>query len=439
MPCGPRAPHPRNLELPTDEPLNLSQLHSLLGVFAFGLIAWMLSERRSVVAWRVVASGMLLQLALAALLLKVPGSQAFFVAINDAVAALDGATRTGTAFVFGFLGGAPLPYAETVPGASFVLAFRALPLVLVIGALSSLLYYWGVLQWIVRAFSWLLRKTMGVSGAIGLSSAANVFVGMVEAPMVVRPYLAAMSRSELFVVMTAGMASIAGTVFALYAVILGPVVPDAAGHLLAASLISAPAAITVAVLMLPDERAHAGESAELARSESTGTMDAITRGTQDAVGLLINIVAMLIVLVALVSLVNMLLGALLPQVGGAALSLQRIFGWVMAPVAWLVGIPWAEAAQAGALFGTKTVLNEFLAYLEMARLPAEALSPRSRLLLTYALCGFANFGSVGIMVGGLHAMVPERRRDIVVLATRSIVSGTLATCMTAAWVGALTP
>jgi CNT family concentrative nucleoside transporter len=439
MPCGPRAPHPRNLELPTDEPLNLSQLHSLLGVFAFGLIAWMLSERRSVVAWRVVASGMLLQLALAALLLKVPGSQAFFVAINDAVAALDGATRTGTAFVFGFLGGAPLPYAETAPGASFVLAFRALPLVLVIGALSSLLYYWGVLQWIVRAFSWLLRKTMGVSGAIGLSSAANVFVGMVEAPMVVRPYLAAMSRSELFVVMTAGMASIAGTVFALYAVILGPVVPDAAGHLLAASLISAPAAITVAVLMLPDERAHAGESAELARSESTGTMDAITRGTQDAVGLLINIVAMLIVLVALVSLVNMLLGALLPQVGGAALSLQRIFGWVMAPVAWLVGIPWAEAAQAGALFGTKTVLNEFLAYLEMARLPAEALSPRSRLLLTYALCGFANFGSVGIMVGGLHAMVPERRRDIVVLATRSIVSGTLATCMTAAWVGALTP
>jgi CNT family concentrative nucleoside transporter len=419
--------------------VNLSQLHSLLGVFAFGAIAWMLSERRSVVAWRVVASGMLLQLALAALLLKVPGSQAFFVAINDAVAALDSATRTGTAFVFGFLGGAPLPYAETAPGASFVLAFRALPLVLVIGALSSLLYYWGVLQWVVRAFSWLLRKTMGVSGAIGLSSAANVFVGMVEAPMVVRPYLAAMSRSELFVVMTAGMASIAGTVFALYAVILGPVVPDAAGHLLAASLISAPAAITVAVLMLPEERGRAGESAELARSEATGTMDAITRGTQDAVGLLINIVAMLIVLVALVSLVNMLLGALLPGVGGAALSLQRIFGWVMAPVAWLVGIPWAEAAQAGALFGTKTVLNEFLAYLEMARLPAEALSPRSRLLLTYALCGFANFGSVGIMVGGLHAMIPERRRDIVVLATRSIVSGTLATCMTAAWVGALTP
>ncbi len=419
--------------------MNLSQLHSLLGVFAFGAIAWMLSERRSVVAWRVVASGMLLQLALAALLLKVPGSQAFFVAINDAVAALDSATRTGTAFVFGFLGGAPLPYAETAPGASFVLAFRALPLVLVIGALSSLLYYWGVLQWVVRAFSWLLRKTMGVSGAIGLSSAANVFVGMVEAPMVVRPYLAAMSRSELFVVMTAGMASIAGTVFALYAVILGPVVPDAAGHLLAASLISAPAAITVAVLMLPDERGHAGESAELARSEATGTMDAITRGTQDAVGLLINIVAMLIVLVALVSLANVLLGALFPEVGGAALSLQRIFGWVMAPVAWLVGIPWAEAPQAGALFGTKTVLNEFLAYLEMARLPAEALSPRSRLLLTYALCGFANFGSVGIMVGGLHAMVPERRRDIVSLATRSIVSGTLATCMTAAWVGALTP
>jgi CNT family concentrative nucleoside transporter len=413
------------------------QLQSLLGVFLLAAIAWALSERRSAVAWRVVVAGMALQLALALLLLKVPASRGFFAAINDAVAALDRATQSGTAFVFGFLGGAALPYAETHPGASFVLAFRALPLVLVIGALSSLLYHWGVLQWAVRGFSWLLRRTMGVSGAIGLSSAANVFVGMVEAPMVVRPYLAAMSRGELFVVMTAGMASIAGTVFALYAIVLGPVVPDAAGHLLAASLISAPAAITVALLMLPGERS-VGE-ARMARPDTTSSLDAITRGTQDAVGLLINIVAMLIVLVALVSLANILLAALLPDVGGSALSLQRIFGWAMSPLAWLVGVPWAEAPQAGTLLGTKTVLNEFLAYLEMSRVPPEALSPRSRLLLTYALCGFANFGSVGIMVGGLHAMVPERRRDIVQLGTRSIVSGTLATCMTAAWVGVLTP
>jgi len=419
--------------------LNASQLHSLTGVFAIAAIAWALSERRWSVRWRVVGAGMLLQLALAGLLLKVPASRQMFAAMNDAVAALDDATRTGTAFVFGFLGGAPLPFAETAPGASFVLAFRALPLVLVIGALSSLLYYWGVLQWVVRAFSWLLRRTMGVSGAIGLSSAANVFVGMVEAPMVVRPYLAAMSRSELFVVMTAGMASIAGTVFALYAVILAPVIPDVAGHLLAASIVSAPAAITVAVLMLPDDRAGAGERAALVASEATGTLDAITRGTQEAVALLINIVAMLIVLVALVSLANMLLGALLPTVGGAAMSLQRIFGWAMSPLAWLIGIPWSEATQAGALLGTKTVLNELIAFLELSRLPPEALSPRSRLLLAYALCGFANFGSVGIMVGGLHAMVPERRRDVVALGTRSIVSGTLATCMTAAWVGALTP
>jgi len=280
---------------------------------------------------------------------------------------------------------------------------------------------------------------MGVGGAVGLSTAANVFVGMVEAPMVVRPYLAAMSRREPFVVMTAGMATIAGTVFALYAVILAPVLPDAAGHLLAASLISAPAAITVAVLMLPDDRDRRAEGAELVTSEATGTMDAITRGTHDAVGLLINIVAMLIVLVALVSLANLVLGAALPSVGGAPMSLQRVFGWVMSPLAWLVGIPWQEAPQAGALLGTKTVLNELLAYLELSRLAPEALSPRSRLLLTYALCGFANFGSVGIMVGGLTAMAPQRRRDIVALATRSIVSGTLATCMTGAWVGVLTP
>jgi CNT family concentrative nucleoside transporter len=417
--------------------MSTEQLQSLLGVFLLAAIAWSLSERRSAVDWRVVVAGMALQLVLALLLLKVPASRGFFAAINDAVAALDRATQSGTAFVFGFLGGAALPYAETHPGASFVLAFRALPLVLVIGALSSLLYHWGVLKWAVRGFSWLLRRTMGVSGAIGLSSAANVFVGMVEAPMVVRPYLAAMSRGELFVVMTAGMASIAGTVFALYAIVLGPVVPDAAGHLLAASLISAPAAITVALLMLPGERSE-GE-ARLVRPDTTSSLDAITRGTQDAVGLLINIVAMLIVLVALVSLANIVLAALLPDVGGSALSLQRVFGWVMSPLAWLVGVPWAEALQAGTLLGTKTVLNEFLAYLEMSRVPPEALSPRSRLLLTYAMCGFANFASVGIMVGGLHAMVPERRRDIVQLGTRSIVSGTLATCMTAAWVGVLTP
>ncbi len=415
------------------------QIQSLFGVAAFVALCWLLSERRSAIGWRVVIAGLALQLLLVVLLLLLPGSRAVFAAVNDAVGALDRATQAGTSFVFGFLGGGPLPFAETAPGASFVLAFRALPLVLVIGALSSLLYYWGVMQWLVRGFSWLLRKTMDVGGAVGLSSAANVFVGMVEAPMVVQPYLASMSRGELFVVMTAGMASIAGTVFGLYAVVLGPVVPGAAGHLLVASIVSAPAAITVALLMVPDEHAGRHDDVRLQRSEAAGMMDAIVRGTQDAVALLINIAAMLIVLVALVGLVNLIVAAVAPAVGGQPLSLQRVLGWIMAPVVWLVGVPWAEAVQAGALMGTKTVLNEFLAYLDLARLPADAISERTRVLMTYALCGFANLGSVGIMVGGLTAICPQRRADIVQLGTRSIVSGTLATCMTAAWVGVFLP
>lgn len=418
--------------------MSTAQLHSLLGVFGFAALAWLISERRAAVPWRTIVAGMLLQLALALLLLKLPGTQSIFAAINDAVGALDRATQTGTSFVFGFLGGAPLPYVETSPGASFVLAFRALPLVLVIGALSSLLYYWRVLPWLVHGFAWLLQRAMRVGGAVGLSSAANVFVGMVEAPMVVKPYLASMSRAELFVVMTAGMASIAGTVFGLYALILGPVVPGAAGHLLVASIISAPAAITVALLMVPTGLPQGQATGEtLTPPEAHGTMDAIARGVFDAVGLLINVTAMLIVLIALVALANSILGALLPDVGGAPLSLQRVFGALLSPLAWLLGIPWAEATAAGALLGTKTVLNEFLAYLELANLPPGVLSERSRIIMTYALCGFANFGSVGIMVGGLASLAPARHREIVELGTRSMLSGLLATCMTGAWVGVL--
>ncbi|OGA03733.1 MAG: nucleoside:proton symporter, partial [Betaproteobacteria bacterium RIFCSPLOWO2_02_FULL_62_17] len=313
----------------------------------------------------------------------------------------------------------------------FVLAFRALPLVLVISALTSVLFHWGVLPVIVRLFSWMLRKTMGVGGVVGLSTAANVFVGMVEAPLFVRPYLARVSRSELFVIMVGGMASIAGTVLVLYAQFLRDAVPDALAHLLVASILSAPAAILVAVIMVPPaEGATLGE-VRLER-EASSTMDAITRGTLAGAELLINIVAMLLVLVALVTLINALL-ALLPAPGGEALSMQGMLGWLLAPLAWLTGIPWAEARVAGELLGTKTVLNEFIAYLDLAK--ATGLSERSRLIMTYALCGFANFGSLGIMIGGLGTMVPERRGEVVELGMKSIVAGTLATCLIGAVVG----
>ncbi len=411
----------------------LPALHSLLGLAAFTAIAWLLSEDRRRFPWRIVAAGLALQLALAAALLKLPLFKAFFVTLNDALLALEAATRAGTAFVFGYLGGAPLPFEDAGAGSSFVLAFRALPLVLVMSALSALLFYWRVLPWIVRGASRLLQRTLGIGGALGIGAAANIFVGMVEAPLLVRPYLKDMSRFELFALMTCGMATIAGTVMVLYASFLANVIPDALGHILIASILSAPAAILIAAVMVPPAgAATAGEVAP--PQEARGSMDAVTQGTLQGVQLLANIVALLIVLVALVSLANLALG-LLPPWSGAPLTLERLLGTIMAPVVWLMGIPWSEAGTAGALMGTKTVLNELLAYLELSRLPEAALSERSRVILTYALCGFANLGSLGILIGGLGTMAPQRRAEIVTLGFRSIASGTLATLMTGAVVG----
>src|SRR6266480_2278657 len=406
-------------------------LHSLVGFFLLHAVAWALSEDRRTVAWRPVIAGMLLTFGLGLLLLKAPYAKDVFLALNGA---LEKATRDGTAFVFGFLGGGPLPFAETYAGASFVLAFRALPLVLVVSALSALLFYWRVLPWVVRGFSFLLERTMGVGGAIGLSSAANVFVGMVEAPLVVKPYIRNMSRGELFILMSCGMATVAGTVMALYASILSKVIPDALGHILIASIISTPAAIAISVLMVPGKASPT--EGKLTSQAATSSMDAVTRWTLDGAQLLVNIVAMLVVLVSLVSLANQVL-ALLPSVAGAPVTLQGLFGVALAPLVWIMGIPWAEATAAGALMGTKTVLNELLAYVDLAKLPEGALSPRSRLMMTYALCGFANFGSLGIMIGGLATMAPERRDEIVSLGAKTIVSGTLATCVAGSVVGML--
>ncbi|HKU71410.1 MAG TPA: nucleoside transporter C-terminal domain-containing protein [Burkholderiales bacterium] len=413
----------------------LLSVQSALGFLAFIGIAWLLSENRRAVPWRIVLSGALLQIVLAALLLKVPVFRELFLHLNDALSALERATQEGTRFVFGFLGGGPQPFVERPGTSSFVLAFRALPLILVVSALSSLLFYWRVLPAVVRGVSLVLEKTMGVGGAVGLSAAANIFVGMVEAPLVVRPYLKEMSRGELFIVMAGGMAGIAGTVMVLYAAMLGPIVPEAMGHILSASIISAPAAILVAAVMVPPT----GEPTSgrlLPPQAASSSMDAITQGTLDGLKLLASIVAMLIVLIALVMLVNLVLG-LLPHWNGAALTLERVFGWLMAPLVWLAGVPWSEAMTAGSLMGTKTALNEFIAYADLARLPADALSPRSRVIMVYCLCGFANFGSVGILIGGLATMVPERRAEIVALGMRSIVAGTLATLMIGSVVGML--
>lgn len=406
-------------------------LHSFGGFFAFALIAWLLSERRHQVAWRDIGAGLVLQWLLAALLFNLPGLQSLFLGLNQWVMALDAAATAGTAFVFGYLGGGDAPFTATYPENSFILAFKALPLVLVISALSALLFYWRILPWVVRGFSWLLQKTLHTGGALGLGAAANIFIGMTEAPLLIRPYLQQLTRSELFALMTTGMATIAGTVLVLYASILSAVFPEALGHLLIASVLSAPAALTVARLLVPETASPTGGD-WVPDAGVASSMDAVTQGTLEGLKLLLNIVALLIVFVALVHLGNQLL-ALLPVGGDTPLSLQKILGWLMAPVVWLMGIPWSEAGSAGELMGIKTVLNEFLAYLQLAQ--NEDLSERSRLIMMYALCGFANLGSLGIMIGGLSALAPERRAEIAALGVKSILGGTLATCMTGALVG----
>ena len=413
----------------------MEQYQGIVGLFVLIGIAWSCCENRKAIQWRHVAAGLALQAFLAVLLVRLPVSQSVFIWLNRAVLALEQATTAGTTLVFGYLGGGLLPFSEPFSGSAYILAFRALPLVLVVSALSSLLFYWRILPLIVKAGSWLLERTLGVGGALGVSAAANVFVGMVEAPLMIRPYLQQMSRGELFAVMTCGMSTIAGTVLVLYASILNPVLPDALGHILTASLISAPAALSIALLMVP----HSGEMTT-GRIDppvtASSAMDAVVQGTVQGLKLLLNIVAMLVVLIALVSLVNIFLGVL-PEVAGAPLTLQRLLGWGFAPLSWSLGVPWHEAVVAGSLLGTKTILNELVAYLNLASLDPTELSMRSRLIMTYSLCGFANLGSLGIMLGGIGVMVPERREEIVSLGFKSIIGGTLATCMTGAVVGLL--
>jgi concentrative nucleoside transporter, CNT family len=416
----------------------MQHLQSLLGILALVAFAWVISENRRAVAWRSAAVGLLLTFLTALILLKVPGVARTFGAINDAVGAIAAASRAGTSFVFGYLGGGQLPYDLKVPGAEFVLALQALPIVLLMSVLTTLLFHWRILPPIVRGFSWLLERTLKVGGAVGLSTAANIFLGMVEAPLFIRPYLASLTRSELFMVMTGGMAGIAGTVLVIYATILGPLIPDAAAHFVIASVMGAPAAILVSLIMVPelDSKRTGGAAVPEVANVASSTMDAIVRGTSAGLELLLNICAMLIVLVALVHLANAIIGVL-PPIAGAPITLQRVLGIVMAPVCWLMGIPWDQAVTAGGLMGIKTILNEFIAYMELSKLPADALDPRSRLILLYAMCGFANFGSLGIMIAGLATMAPERRDDVLALGGKSIVSGTIATCLMGAIVGVL--
>ncbi len=411
-------------------------LQSLIGFFLLFAFAWAISEKRGVINWRTVFGAVILQIVMFVLLFKFPWFKVASAALNEALNGVAAATRVGTNFVFGYLGAsgnpADAPFVAKDGSSTFILMTMALPLIIVVSAISSLLFYWRVLPLIVNVFSWVLKKSIGVGGAVGVSTAANIFLGTVEAPMFIKPYLAKLSRGELFITMAGGMAGIAGTVLVIYGIMLVPVVPDAAGHILIVSFISAPAAVAFSALMVPHEGPVTDGDIATDRPSSS-MMDAITQGTVDGVGSYINVAAMLIVLTALIALTNMILG--MPFEKGSAPTLQGILGWIMQPVVWLIGIPWSEAQTAGSLMGTKTVLNEFIAFLDMARLTPDALSERSRVIMIYALCGFANLASIGIMIGGLGTICPERRNDIIDLGFKSLVAGTLATMSCGALVG----
>ena len=414
----------------------ISQFHpqSLLGIVAILFVAWILSENRRAFPARVVVGGLLLQAGFALLLLKVPLARSALFSLNGAVSAVTDATRVGTSFVFGYVGGGTPPFSVTNPASLTSFAFGVLPLVIVISALSALLWHWRILPLVIGAIAFVLRKLMGLGGAVGLGSGATIFLGMVEAPLLIRPYLSRLTRSELFILLTVGLASVAGTVFVLYATILKPVLPNALGHILIASMMSLPGAIVIARIMIPgDVTTDAVEESALKYRSS---MDALAHGTEDGLKIYLQIVAMLVVILAVVALANAVLGAL-PAVGGGPLTLERIFGWLFAPIVWLYGVPWQEAVTAGSLMGIKTVLNELIAYLRLAALPKGALDQRSLLIMVYAMCGFANFGSVGIMLAGMSTLIPARREEIVPLAMRALVSGTLASGLTGSMIGFL--
>jgi concentrative nucleoside transporter, CNT family len=414
------------------------QFRGVIGLAVLMGLAWGFSENRAGhPGWRWMLGALALQGLLAVLIVRVPLVWTAIGVANSAVTAVEQATLKGSSYMFGYLGGAELPFALK-DGAQppLVIAFQILPLVIVFSALAALLWHWGVLRWIVNGLSFLLRRSLGVSGVVGLSGGASVFLGVVEAPLVTRAYFDRMSRTELFQIMTLTMATISGAILILYASTLRDTVPDAVGHMISASLISLPAALLVARLMVPgtgeDTATELSEDAPGLRYESS--IDAIIKGTMDGMQLFLAVIAVIITVFALVALVDMVLAAL-PFIEGEALSLKRLFGWLFAPFMWLLGVPWAEAEAAGGLMGTKAILNEYVAYLELAALPAGTLGPRSLLIVTYALCGVANLASVGLLVSTIGTLCPERRAEAAGLGMKSWVAGNLASAMTGAWIG----
>lgn len=415
---------------------SLLNLQSLLGLVVIVAVCWAISENRRAFPWRLALGAVAVQAALVLALFAIPGSQGVLAAVTGAVDSLARATNEGTKFVFGYLAGGDQPYAVSNQGALFTFAFQVLPLILVISALSALLWHWKILKWITLGFGLLFQKTMGLGGASALAVAANIFLGMIESPIVIRAYLDKLTRSEIFLMMVVGLGTVAGSTMVAYATILAPVLTNAAGHVLVASIVSAPAGILLARIIIPEQPGMGGAVADYSSAlKYDSAIDAIVKGTADGLMVVLNISAVLIVFVALVALVNVMLGGFV--VWGEPLTVERILGVVFAPVAWLIGVEWKDADVAGWLLGVKLTLTEFVAFIDLGRVPEGEMTERTRMLMTYALCGFANIGSVGITVTGLSVLMPERREEVLGMIWKGLFAGFLTTLMTAAVVGAL--
>ncbi len=413
----------------------MSFVQGILGIFFLMTCCWIFSENRKKVCFKQIIIGLSVQIALAFVLTEVPFVQSIFFKLGDAIMELKDATLKGTSFVFGYIGAVDQPFHMKENANTFSLTFQALPMVFVVSALSMLFFYWGILPAIVKGFSWALKRSMNVGGALGVCAAAKVFLGQTEAPLLIRPYLKDLSKSELFTVMTLGMATTSGTIMALYAAILDGVIPNVLAHILTASLISVPAALTISRILIPQTDDHTDGNLVMPY-KFRNSMDAISQGTSDAIKLFINIVAMLIVFVALVALLNKILGVI-PDIYGEPVSLERILGVIIAPFTWLMGVHWDEAKIAGSLLGTKTVLNEIYAFQQLAELSKNALSDHTRTIMIYALCGFANLSSLGIQIGGLGVLAPERREDIIELGFKAVLAGSLSTMLSGTIMGLL--
>ena len=414
----------------------MEYLQPTIGFFSLLFLGAMFSENIKAIKLKYVVSGVLIQLILALLLLRVDLASSFFEYLSDGVMVLKAANDYGTGFVFGYLAdGAPnAPFDITNPAGTFIFAFGGLTLIILMSAISALLWHWRIIPFIVNALSVLFKKPLNVGGPIGLGATANVFLGQVEAPLLVRPYLSSMTRHELLILMTVGMSTIAGSVMVVYTTMLTPIYGSGLiGHFLTASLISVPAGIMFANMMIPSEIKTdfpEGDSSTMYSS----TVDALTQGTKNGLEIFLSVIAMLIVVMALVFLANSILG-IFPEVNGSAITIERILGFIFAPLAWFMGIPWEESLMAGQLLGVKTALNEFVAYLYLSDSETYNLSEKSRLIMLYALCGFANFSSVGILLSGMSAMVPERRDDLISVTGKALWAALLASCMTGFIVG----